>query len=150
MFRGAAKVSIDDKGRMVLPTRFRAVMLERCAGRLIVTVDPDGCLRIYPQPEWEQIEQKLMAAPGLDPQVKRLQRLMVGHATETELDGHGRLALTPELREYGDIKRAGMLLGQGKGLELWGEERWGNQREALIEGEGEGGEIPPELRSISF
>lgn len=150
MFRGATKVSVDDKGRMVLPTRHRAAMQERSSGRLIVTANPDNCLRIYARSDWEQIEEQLMSAPSLHPRVRKLQRLMVGYATEVELDGHGRIALTPELREWADIKRGGMLLGQGKGLELWGEDRWAAQQEALSADEGDDGDLPPELRAISF
>src|SRR5690606_18119952 len=97
MFRGATKVTIDDKGRMALPTRYRAAVAERCEGRVVVTVDRDQCLLIYPLPDWEQIERKLMSLPSLHPQARRLQRLMVGHATDLELDGHGRLLLSPEL-----------------------------------------------------
>ena len=65
MFRGAAKVTLDDKGRMVFPTRYREFALEKSQGRLVVTVDRDQCLLIYPFPEWEQIERKLMSLPSL-------------------------------------------------------------------------------------
>jgi MraZ protein len=150
MFRGATKVTVDDKGRVVMPTRYRALVSERCAGRLIVTVDPDRSLRIYPQPEWEQIEQALMKLPSLHPQARRLQRLMVGHATEIELDGHGRIALTPELREFAGLARAAMLIGQGKGFELWDETRWNEQREAWIESESGQTDLAAELSSISL
>ena len=90
MFRGATKVTLDDKGRMVMPTRYRERLREQAQGRLVVTVDRDQCLLVYPLNEWEQIERKLMALPTLHAQSRRLQRLMVGHATDLELDGHGR------------------------------------------------------------
>lgn len=105
MFRGAAKVTLDDKGRMVFPTRYREHALERSQGKLVVTVDRDQCLLLYPLPDWEQIELKLMSLPSLHAQARRLQRLMVGHATELELDGHGRLLLPPELREFALLER---------------------------------------------
>src|ERR1044072_1014739 len=130
MFRGAAKVTLDDKGRMVLPTRDREHGLERSRGRLIATVARDQCLLLYPFPEWEQIERKLMSLPSLHAQARRLQRLMVGHATELQLDGHGRLLLPPELREFAHLERSGMLIGQGNRCELWDEARW-NERRAL-------------------
>ncbi len=94
MFRGATKVTVDDKGRVVVPTRYRALLGDRGAGRVVVTVDRDQCLLIYPTPEWEQIEQHLMGLPSLHAQSRRLQRLMVGHATEVEIDSHGRIALS--------------------------------------------------------
>jgi MraZ protein len=148
MFRGAAKVSIDDKGRMVLPTRYRTSMLERSAGRLIVTANPDHCLLVYALPDWQPIEETLLRAPSLNPIAKKLQRLMVGYATEIELDSHGRIALTPELRAWATIERGGMLLGQGKGLELWGEELWAAQQENLSGAVREDGDVPTELRSL--
>jgi MraZ protein len=74
---------------MVLPTRQRQRALERGEGRIVVTVDRDQCLLIYPLPDWEQIERKLMSLPSLNERARRLQRLMVGHATEIELDAQG-------------------------------------------------------------
>ena len=71
------------------------------AATLVVTVDKDRCLLIYPLPDWEEFERKLMRLPTLNPQTRRLQRLMVGQATDLELDGHGRLLLPPNLREFG-------------------------------------------------
>jgi len=98
MFHGANKLTVDIKGRMVMPTRYRERLLESCGGKLILTVDKDQCLLLYPLPKWEEIERKLMALPSLNPQARRLQRLMVGHATDLDLDSHGRLLIPPELR----------------------------------------------------
>jgi MraZ protein len=99
MFRGANKLTLDIKGRLAVPTRYRERLQERCGGNLVVTVDKDQCLLIYPFPDWEDLERKLMKLPSLNPQARRLQRLMVGHATELELDGSGRILLPPSLRE---------------------------------------------------
>src|SRR5580704_1310695 len=87
MFRGANKLTLDVKGRLVMPTRYRERLQELCGGKLVVTVDKDQCLLIYPFPDWEELERKLMKLPSLNPQARRLQRLMVGHATELDLDG---------------------------------------------------------------
>ena len=78
MFRGANKLTLDAKGRMVMPTRYRERLQERCGGKLVVTVDKDQCLQIYPLPDWEEVERKLMRLPSLNPQARQLQRLMVG------------------------------------------------------------------------
>ena len=129
MFRGATKVTIDDKGRVVVPTHFRGPLAAPAAGRVIVTADRDECLLIYAAPEWEQIEQQLNALPSLHPQVRRLQRLMIGHAEEMTLDTHGRLSLTPELREFAGLERVAWMVGQGRRIELWDEARWKMQRE---------------------
>ena len=129
MFRGATKITIDDKGRVVVPVRYRGLLSAASEGRVIVTVDRDECLLIYAAPEWERIEQDLISKPNLDPQVRSMQRQMLGHAEEMVLDSHGRIALTPELREFAGLDRAAWLVGQGKHLELWEETRWNIQRE---------------------
>src|SRR6202021_3652708 len=128
MFRGATKVTLDDKGRMGMPTRYREQISVQSQGKLVVTVDRDQCLLIYPLPEWEQTERKLMSLPSLHPQSRRLQRLMVGHAADLGLDGTGRFLLPPELREFAKLDRHGMLIGQGNRFELWDETRWNEQR----------------------
>src|SRR5476649_2143943 len=113
MFRGANKLTLDVKGRLVMPTRYRERLQERCGGHLVITVDKDQCLLVYPMPDWEEIERKLMLLPSLNPQARRLQRLMVGHATDLDIDGHGRVLLPPKLREFASLTRDAMLIGQG-------------------------------------
>jgi MraZ protein len=149
MFRGATKVTLDDKGRMVVPTRYRERIAERSEGKLVVTVDRDQCLLIYPLPDWDQIERKLMSLPTLNQQARRLQRLMVGHATDLELDGHGRLLLTPELREFAQLGRHAMLVGQGNRFELWDETRWNERRDIWLKSEDTSTDLPG-LDSLSL
>ena len=150
MFRGATKVTLDAKGRMVLPTRYREPLFEQAQGKLVVTVDRDQCLLLYPLPEWEQIERKLMSLPTLHEQSRRLQRLMVGHATDLELDGHGRVLLPPELREFGGLERLAMLIGQGNRFELWDEKRWVDRRDVWLKSEDSRSDLPSELDSLSL
>jgi MraZ protein len=150
MFRGATKLNLDDKGRMVMPTRHRERLRELAEGRVVVTIDRDQCLLIYPQPEWEVIERKLMALPTLHAQSRRLQRLMVGHATELQLDGHGRLLLSPELREFAALGRQAMLIGQGNRFELWEEARWQERRDFWLKSEAASGDLSSELESLSL
>src|ERR1700740_2531239 len=147
MFRGANKLTLDVKGRMVMPTRYRERLQELCGGKLVVTVDKDQCLLIYPLPDWEEIERKLMRLPTLNPQSRRLQRLMVGHATDIELDGHGRLLLPAELREFAGLQRHAMLVGQGGRFELWDEARWMERRDVWLKSEDSGGTLPSDLDS---
>ena len=150
MFRGATKLTVDVKGRLVMPTRHRDRLREQCGGQLVITVDRDQCLLIYPLPEWEQIERKLMALPSLQPQARRLQRLMVGHATDIELDAHGRLLLPQELREFAGLNRHAMLIGQGGRFELWDEARWLERREVWLKSDDATGTLPADLESISL
>ncbi len=151
MFRGPTKVTLDAKGRLAIPTRYRERIAARCDGHLVVTVDRDYCLLIYPLPDWEEIERKLVRLPALDRKARRLQRLMVGHATEVELDGHGRILLSRELREFAGLEKHAVLIGQGNKFELWDEERWSEKRDSWLEDE-EGDALPlsAELETLSL
>lgn len=135
---------------MVMPTRYREQISELAQGKLVVTVDRDQCLLIYPLPEWEQIERKLMGLPSLNATARRLQRLMVGHATDLPLDGHGRVLLPLELREFAKLGRYGMLIGQGNRFELWDEARWNERRDAWLANADTPTDLPSELESLSL
>ena len=150
MFRGASQVTLDTKGRFAIPARYRAGLVEQCDGQLVTTVDRDYCLLLYPAPAWAEIERKLDSLPSLNRQVRRLQRLMIGYATEVELDGHGRVRLPKELREFAGLERHIMLLGQGKKFELWDAERWNERRDTWLREETEESGRPAELESLSL
>ena len=143
-------MTLDAKGRLAVPSRYRERIRERSQNRMVVTVDRDQCLLLYPTPDWEEIERKLMELPSLNPKARRLQRLMVGHATDLELDGHGRLLLPAKHREFADIKRGAVLIGQGNRFELWDEERWRQREQEWLEGEDPEGDLPPELEKLSL
>ena len=149
MFRGATKVTLDAKGRLAIPTRYRERIAVRCDNQLVATVDKDYCLLIYPYPDWEDIEQKLVKLPSLNKQARRLQRLMVGYATEIDIDGHGRILLPRELREFAGLGRQAILLGQGNKFELWDEESWNAKRDAWLSDDDET-DLPSELESLSL
>jgi MraZ protein len=150
MFRGANKLTLDAKGRMVMPTRYRERLQERCGGKLVVTVDKDQCLLIYPLPDWEEVERKLMRLPSLNVQARQLQRLMVGNAADLELDAHGRILLPPTLREFGLLTRDAMLVGQGVKFELWDETRWNERRDQWLASDEPAGELPTDLETLSL
>lgn len=150
VFRGANQVTLDAKGRMVMPTRYRDRLVERSNGRLVVTIDRDQCLLLYPLPDWEEIERKLMRLPTLNTHARRMQRLMVGHATDLELDGHGRVLLSAELRTFAGLTRDGVLLGQGNRFELWDEVRWTQKRDEWLKDEELPAELPADLESLSL
>lgn len=149
MFRGATKVTLDAKGRFAIPTRYRERLVARCEGQLVVTVDRDYCLLIYPLADWEEIERKLVRLPSLNKQARRLQRLMVGYASELELDGHGRILLPRELRDFAALERQAILIGQGNKFELWDEERWNEKRDSWLSDDDDMG-LPAELESLSL
>ena len=150
MFRGATKVTLDAKGRLAIPTRYRERIAARCANQLVATVDRDYCLLIYPLPDWEDIERKLDRLPSLNKQTRRLQRLMLGHASEMELDGHGRVLLQAALREFAGMEKHAVLVGQGRKFELWDETRWNYKREDWLAEDEAGLELPAELETLSL
>ncbi|MBJ90188.1 MAG: cell division/cell wall cluster transcriptional repressor MraZ [Woeseia sp.] len=149
MLRGATKVTLDAKGRLAIPTRYRDWIGTRCSGQLIATVDKDYCLLLYPLPDWEEIERKLMRLPSLDTKARRLQRLMVGHATELDVDGHGRILLSRELREFAGLERQAVLLGQGNRFELWDEERWNGTRDGWLN-DGDEVDLSAQLETLTL
>ncbi len=149
MFRGATKVTLDAKGRLAIPTRYRERLAACCESQLVATVDKDYCLLIYPLPEWEEIEKKLVALPSLNPQARRLQRLMVGYATELDIDGHGRILLPVELREFAGLVKQAILLGQGNKFELWDEDSWNEKRDSWLNADDDV-DLPAELESLSL
>ncbi len=152
MFRGATQITLDAKGRLAIPVRYRERLATRCNGQLICTVDQDHCLLLYPLPDWEEIERKLMRLSSFNPTNRLLQRLMVGYASELELDGSGRVLLPRELRDFAGLERDAMLLGQGNKFELWAEQRWNERRDRWLNGEsgGNGAGLPAELESLTL
>ena len=149
MLRGATKVTIDAKGRLAIPTRYRERLALRCDGQLVATVDKDYCLLLYPLPDWEDIERNLMRLPSLDKRARRLQRLMVGHATEVDVDGHGRILLSRELREFAGLEKQAVLLGQGNRFELWDEERWNETRDGWLS-DGDDADLSAQLETLTL
>lgn len=152
MFRGITAVNLDAKGRMAMPARYRDVLLTNGAGQLVVTIDTDEtCLLLYPAAEWEIIERKIEALPSFNKAARRIQRLLIGHATELELDNQGRILLPTLLREYAGLDKCIMLVGQGKKFEIWSDTAWNSRRECWLETEGsDNAELPKELESLSL
>lgn len=135
-----------------MPTRYRARLQESAEGQMIVTIDTEErCLLLYPLPEWEIIEKKIEALPSFHKLSRRIQRLLIGHATEVELDSHGRVLLPSLLRDYAELDKQVILVGQGKKFEIWGELHWESGRtEWLAGGDAGGSGFPPELQSFSL
>ncbi|MBX2886087.1 MAG: division/cell wall cluster transcriptional repressor MraZ [Granulosicoccus sp.] len=124
MFRGIANLSVDAKGRVAVPKIHRDRLEADNITELMATIDPDRCLLIYAMEKWRELELKIMSLPNTDPYNRGLQRTFVGHATELELDGNGRVLIPAALRDYAGIQKKAVMLGQGHKLELWSEEVW--------------------------
>lgn len=152
MFRGVTEISLDAKGRIAMPTRYRERLLERCGGHLVITIDiAEKCLAIYPLPEWENIQQKLDALSSFNPKTAMVKRLLMGNATDVEMDGNGRLLIPTKLRKHANLSKKVVLTGQGKKFELWDEETWDIRSEAWqAEAALDEGELPDDLESLSL
>lgn len=151
MFRGATTINLDEKSRLAIPTRYRAELKECCESQLVLTVGLDKCLMLYPLPEWEEIERKLVKLPSLDKRAKRLQRLLIGHATECEMDAQGRFLIVDTLRKFASLDKRVVLTGQGNKFEIWDEDAWNRINQWVDEEELDDlGELSPELESLSF
>ena len=137
MFRGVTHLSLDDKGRIAIPAKYREEIIASCGGRLMTTVDTDHCLLIYPFPQWEKIEQALVHRPNMDKQVRRLQRLLVGHAQECDMSTQGRISIPASLREFAGLDKQVTLVGQGNKFELWGTKSWQEHCELWLKEEEE-------------
>ena len=150
-FRGINNLALDTKGRMAMPSRYRERLLENCEGQLVATVDPDGCLLVYPLPEWEVIESKLVKLPSFNKRAKSIQRLLIGHATECDMDGQGRILLPTLLRDYAGLTKKIVMIGQGKKFEIWDEEVWNDSQDALLVSvQDDEGELPVALEELSL
>jgi len=148
VFRGVAQLSLDSKGRLAVPSRYREALMVRCAGRLVITADFDKCLLLYPLPDWEPIQQKLMGLSSLNPRIRDLQRQLIGYAEDIAMDAAGRVLVSPALREFAALEKNAMLVGQGNKFELWDKQKW---EQALERSSGFGdGDLPPELEGFSL
>ncbi|MEW6563127.1 MAG: division/cell wall cluster transcriptional repressor MraZ [Pseudomonadota bacterium] len=148
MFQGAAQLNLDGKGRLAIPSKYRDMLLSACAGQMVATADADGCLLLYPQPEWLPIRDKLMKLSAFNPKIRALQRFLVGYAEDVTMDAAGRVLLSPTLRDYAKLDKHVMLVGQGNKFEVWDDARW----QALhqnIAGFSDG-DLPPELEGFTL
>jgi len=149
-FRGVSNLSLDAKGRIVLPARYRERLVEISDSQLVITIDTDQpCLLIYPLNEWVLIEEKIEALPSFNPTTRRIQRLLIGHATDTEVDTNGRMLLSNPLREYAQLGKKVVLIGQGKKFELWDEVLW-NQRMGEWLGDSTDVDMPEALAELTL
>ncbi len=121
MFRGQFSHSVDAKGRVSLPARFRDGFEH---GLIVTPALFDPCLHVFPQRAWEALEEKVAELPSLDPHVVRFRRLYISAAVECEVDKAGRVLVPPPLREHARLERDVLCAGMGRHLELWSKSEW--------------------------
>ena len=145
------QASIDAKGRMALPMRFRQQLANFADGNVVVTVDTqEPCLLIYPEFEWNLVQEKVENLPSFDKYAIRTKRMLIGHATDTELDSNGRILLSPVLRKFAKLDKKVTLLGQGKKIELWSESIWDTRCNEYINQDVSAAELPEAMRDLSL
>lgn len=152
MFRGASAINLDGKGRLAIPTRYRAEILEQHQGQMICTLDiRQPCLLLYPLNEWLEVEKKLLALSNFNPTERSIQRVMLGHATECELDSAGRILLSAPLRQRVKLEKSIMLVGQLNKFEIWSELEWQAQIEKDMQlGMSDQFALSEELKTLSL
>jgi len=144
-FHGAAVITLDAKGRIAIPTRHRAALLN--ADGLVLTAHPDGCVLIYPSAEWEPVRSKVEAFPSFNPQASWWKRLLLGFEEHVSLDGSGRILLPGALRAHASLQRDAMMIGQGHYFELWDSGVWSAKLAQALPGTGT---PPPGMEDFSL
>ena len=152
MFRGINAINIDGKGRLAVPTRYRDALGAQEGASLVVTIDTEEtCLLLYPAKQWQVIEDNLQRLPSFNAAARRIQRLLIGHATDVELDSNGRLLLPPLLRDYACLDKRVVMIGQGNKFEVWDEGLWQSRREQWLVDEASGADaLPDEMKTFSL
>ena len=142
VFQGASSLNLDAKGRMSVPAKHRDALLVQGEGRVTLTKHPDGCLMLFPRPEWEAFRARVAQLP-MDAHWWR--RIFLGNATELDLDSAGRILVSPELRSAAGIQREVILLGMGSHLELWDATTYATKEQAaMMQG------VPDALKQFTF
>lgn len=149
VFQGATQLSLDAKGRLAIPTRHRDGLVVAGNGRLVLTAHPHRCLLLYPEPAWEPIRDKILAAPSFDPRSAALKRILVGNARDSEIDAAGRILVAPELRDTAQLGKEVWLVGMGSHFEIWSDAGWRRQHEAALDALASD-TLPPGFEDISL
>lgn len=129
MFSGVSSLNVDSKGRLAIPAKHRDALLVRSEGRVVMTVSPDGCLLVYPEPDWIPVRDQLNSLSGAQAQIRRI---IVGHAEEFELDSAGRVLIPSRLRKIAGLDKEVALVGMGNKFELWDDGKWNAKVEAVM------------------
>jgi MraZ protein len=129
VFQGASALNLDAKGRMSVPARHRDALQIQSEGRITFTKHPDGCLLLFPRSEWEAFRSRVAQLP-MDAHWWR--RIFLGNAQDLDIDGSGRLLISPELRAAAHLEREVILLGMGTHLEVWDAQKYAAKEQAAI------------------
>ncbi|MBE9526473.1 MAG: division/cell wall cluster transcriptional repressor MraZ [Proteobacteria bacterium] len=144
MLNGVSKLNLDAKGRLAIPSRYRERLMEDCNGRLVVTLDQERRMVIYPYNDWKEVEEKLVKL-SISKAAVKLKRLILGHAEDCDMDKNGRINLPSYLREKNNLTKQIVLVGIGNKFEVWNEENWTDEWD-----DEEELKLPEELEALSL
>jgi MraZ protein len=142
VFQGLSSISLDAKGRLAVPTRHRDVLSATAAGQLTITRHPDGCLLLFARPEWERFSQRVAALPM---NAQWWKRIFLGSAMDVEMDGTGRVLISPELRQVAGLTKEVMLMGMGTHFEVWDRATYDAKEAAALQEQ-----MPDVFKDFSF
>jgi len=125
MFKGIHNINLDGKGRLTIPTKYRNTITDQSNGSMVVTMDTEEkCLLLYPSTIWATIEKKINDLPSFSKNHRRIQRILIGHEEDLDIDSAGRILLSKPLRLAADMTKKITLIGQGEKFEIWNEDTW--------------------------
>ena len=135
-------MNLDAKGRLSVPTRHRDALVQAAGGQLTITLNPDGCLMVFPRPEWESFRERIVSLPV---SAQWWKRVYLGNAQDVEMDGTGRVLVAPELRQAAKLSRSVLLLGMGNHFELWDKAIYEQEQARAMQEE-----VPDALKDFVF
>ncbi|NOZ83971.1 MAG: division/cell wall cluster transcriptional repressor MraZ [Epsilonproteobacteria bacterium] len=131
MFRGRYNFTIDSKGRVSIPSRFREQIKKDYASDILVLTSLDQSVFVYPDPVWQKIEEKARTLPLSNKQARQFLRLFFSGASESSIDSHGRITVAPFLMEYAGLNRDVMIIGNLDHIEIWDKNRWYDTKKTI-------------------
>ena len=143
MFMGEYNHTIDAKGRLIVPAKFREIL----GDNFIVTKGLDGCLFVYPNDEWTRVEEKLKSLPRTNKNARQFTRFFLAGAAACEVDKQGRILLPQVLREFASLEKDVVLVGVASRIEIWSRERWD---ESMNTYDGDMDEVAENMESLGF
>ncbi len=124
-FKGIHNLNLDSKGRIGIPSTYRDHIIGLLKGSMVITIDTEEkCLLLYPSAIWSKIQNKINALPSFNKNARRIQRLLIGHAEDIEVDNSGRILISRPLRDYASLSKKLILIGQGEKFEIWDQKTW--------------------------
>ena len=125
MFKGITNIRLDTKGRLTIPTKYRSIIDEQSNSKMVITIDSEEkCLLLYPSTSWKKIQEKINDLPSFNKNARRIQRLLIGHAEDIDLDANGRILLSKPLRLFAEMTKQITMIGQGEKFEIWSNDIW--------------------------